>query len=267
MLKKILKLTIYGITEGITEWLPVSSTGHLIILEKFIKLNLNPTFNEFFLVFIQLGAVMAVITKFFSILNPIRINKGLKINQKTIKLWIKILIACIPVIIIGLLFDEIINKKFYNVKTVSISLIIVGILFIIINKVNIKNNSNVTYKNAFIIGLFQVFSAIFPGVSRSGSTIIGAELVGYNREIATEFSFYLAIPIMFGATILKLFKLIKNGIAISIQEIFILIYSALIAYLVSILVINLLTNFIKKHSFKIFGFYRIFLGFLILLLN
>ena len=267
MLKKILKLTIYGIIEGITEWLPISRTGHLIILDRFIKLNLKPTFNEFFLVFIQLGAVMAAFTKFYKKLIPIEINNGIKFNQKTIKLWIKIVIACIPAVIIGILFDEIINKYFYNIKSVSISLIVVGIIFIVISKVKYKKiNTNISNKNALYIGLFQVFSAVFPGVSRSGSTIIGAELLGYNRETATEFSFYLAIPIMFGATILKLFKLVNNGITISLQEIFILIYSALIAYLVSIIVINFLTSFIKNHSFKIFGFYRIFLGFLILLL-
>ncbi len=269
MIITLLKLTFYGIVEGITEWLPISSTGHLILLDKYLNLPLNTAVKEFFLVFIQFGAVMAVITTYFKNLNPFFIDKTLKINKNKINLWLKIAIACIPVSIIGLFFDDIINKKFYNIKTVSLSLIIVGIIFLFVekaNKNNIKNNELST-RCAFIIGIIQTFSAIFPGVSRSGSTIIGANLLGYSKESATEFSFYMAIPIMFGASLLKFVKLIKKGIILTMQEIFIILYSALIAYIVSFFIIKFLIKFVKKHSFKLFGFYRIFLGFLILLLN
>ncbi len=267
MVISLLKLTLFGIVEGVTEWLPISSTGHLILLEKYIHLNLNESIKEFFLVFIQLGAVMAVVSKYFSRLNPFYINKSIKIRKDKITLWFKIGIACIPVGIIGLLFDEEINKKFYNEKTVAISLIIVGIIFLFAERlIKKRKNDEITYKSAITIGAFQVFSAVFPGVSRSGSTILVANIIGHSKKTATEFSFYLAIPIMLGASVLKLIKMLNNNIAISIQEWSILLYSALVAYLVSILIIKFLTSFVKKHSLKIFGFYRIFLGFLILLL-
>lgn len=258
---------LYGLIEGITEWLPVSSTGHLILLEKFLPLNVSESFWELFLVIIQLGAILAVIVLFFNKLFPFKIKEKFKPDKDIFIMWLKIIIACIPCILIVLLkLDEKAEELFYNEISVSIALIVIGILFIIIESLNkntkIDDIKSLTIKQAFIIGLFQVIAAIFPGVSRSGITIIGALLLGISRKTAAEFTFFLAIPAMLGASLLKL---VKIGLDFSSNEIIILLLGTLTAFITSILIIKFLMNYIKKHDFKVFGYYRIILGIIILL--
>ena len=270
MIIEILKITIFSIVEGITEWIPISSTGHLIILNQIITLNFNQNFVDLFLVVIQFGAILAVISTFFRKLSPINKQKNCFLDKTKVILWIKIIISCLPVAIIALLFEEKINKYFYNKTTICLSLIIVGLIFIFIEKLVLKTKNhslyNLSYKDSLLIGFFQTISAIFPGVSRSGATIISANILGNSKEVSIEYSFCLSIPVMFGASIFKLVKYYINGFYLTIKEIFILIYGMLIAYIISLFVIKFLINYLKKHSFKNFGFYRIFLGFLILLL-
>lgn len=251
---EIIKIIIYGILEGITEWLPISSTGHLILLKELMPLNISNEFWSLFEVIIQLGAVLAVLVLYFNKLKP---------NKDNINTWKKIIISCIPAAIIGLLFDDVFERYFYNKISVAIALIIVGLLFIIIEKNNNKNIiAQITYKSALIIGLSQVIAAIFPGTSRSGSTIITALILGITREKATEFTFLMSIPVMIGASLLKL---IKFGFTFVNNEIFILLIGLLSAFITSLLVIKFLLNYIKKHDFSIFGVYRIILGIIILL--
>lgn len=251
---EIIKIIIYGILEGITEWLPISSTGHLILLKELMPLNISNEFWSLFEVIIQLGAVLAVLVLYFNKLKP---------NKDNINTWKKIIISCIPATIIGLLFDDVFERYFYNKISVAIALIIVGLLFIIIEKNNNKNNiAQITYKSALIIGLSQVIAAIFPGTSRSGITIITALILGITREKATEFTFLMSIPVMIGASLLKL---IKFGFTFVNNEIFILLIGLLSAFITSLLVIKFLLNYIKKHDFSIFGVYRIILGIIILL--
>lgn len=262
---EILKSIFLGIIEGITEWLPISSTGHMILVNEFINLKVTQEFMEMFLVVIQLGAILAVVFLYFNKLNPFKKDK---IERKqTIKLWLQVLIGCIPAGIIGLLFDDKIDELFYNATTVSITLIIYGILFIIIenyrkNKTSSTNSlSEITPKLALYIGLFQLLSLI-PGTSRSGATILGGLLLGLNRSVAAEYTFFLAIPVMLGASLLKL---LKFGFAFTSSEIVILLIGMITAFIVSVLTIKYLLKYIKKNDFKIFGIYRIILGIIVIL--
>lgn len=275
---EILKAILFGIVEGITEWLPISSTGHMILLDEFIKLDVSSEFYSMFQVVIQLGAIMAVVVIFWNDFFPFgkRNNKqpmsqtGILsyVKMDKIVLWLKILVACVPAAIVGLLFDEQLEALFYNYQTVSIALIVFGIAFIMIenqnkNKVSkINHLSELTFQTAFFIGIFQLIAAIFPGTSRSGSTIVGALLLGVSRTLAAEFTFFLAIPVMFGASLLKI---IKFGLVFSSQELMILFVGMIVAFLVSVIVIKFLMNYIKKHDFKVFGWYRIILGIIVLL--
>lgn len=264
----VFKILFLGIVEGITEWLPISSTGHMILVDEFIKLELSKAFMEMFLVVIQLGAILAVCVIYFRKLFPVTMtsDKKRKLDYKKILLWKKIIVACIPAAVLGVIFDDILESKFYNYQTVAVTLILYGILFILIENYNKKRIPDIvdvdelTYKKAFIIGLFQVLSLI-PGTSRSGSTIIGGILIGTSRTVAAEFTFFLAIPIMFGAS---LFKLLKFGFSFTGTEILVLAIGLFTAFTVSIFAITFLMNYIKKHDFKIFGWYRIALGILVI---
>jgi undecaprenyl-diphosphatase len=271
----IIKAIIFGIVEGITEWLPVSSTGHMILLEEFLRFtDVTPGFWEMFLVVIQLGAIMAVVILFWQQIFPIGKqtmgSRGLLSYLKTdiLILWLKILTACIPAAIIGLLFDEYFESLFYNSFSVALALIIFGIGFIIIEKRNknqtpkINSLADITYQTAIFIGAFQLIAAVFPGTSRSGATILGALLIGVSRTIAAEFTFFLAIPVMAGASLLKL---IRFGFDFTSTEAAILLAGMVTAFFVSIAVIRFLLGYIRKNDFKIFGWYRIVLGMLILL--
>ncbi|HEX7714254.1 MAG TPA: undecaprenyl-diphosphate phosphatase [Bacillota bacterium] len=264
---EIIKVIFLGFIEGITEWLPISSTGHMILADEFIKLQVTPAFKEMFLVLIQLGAIMAVVILYFHKLNPLSPQKSVIEKQATISLWLKVIVACVPLGVIGFLFNDLIDKLFYNYLTVAITLIFYGILFIIIENRNRKRESKINefsqlnYKTAFLIGLFQVLSVV-PGTSRSGATIIGAILIGTSREVAAEFSFFLAIPAMFGAS---LYKIIKFGLGFTGMEIAILVTGMVIAFVVSVLAIKFLMGYIKNHDFKAFGYYRIVLGAIVLL--
>ena len=260
----IFKAIILGIVQGITEWLPVSSTGHMILVDEFIKLNMSKTFISTFLVVIQFGSILAVLTIFFKKLNPFDGSKSKLQKRETIDLWFKVIIAVIPSAVIGLLFEDTIDALFFNSTTVSIALIIYGIIMIALenrNKKPLYNDfSQVTYKLAIGIGIFQCL-ALIPGTSRSGSTIIGAVLLGASRYVATEFSFFLAIPTMLGASALKL---LKSGFAFNGFEWLVLATGSVVAYVVSVFVIKFLLDYIRKHDFKVFGYYRIVLGIIVL---
>ena len=277
MFLDIIKSIIFGIVEGITEWLPISSTGHLILVEQFLKFeNVSPEFWSMFQVVIQLGAILAVVLLYFKKIWPITKNKEKAIkttgflsyfDKNIMNLWGKILVGCIPAAIIGLLFDEVFEALFYNPTCIAIALIVFGIAFIIIENWN-KNrkgskdkNSEITYKDAMIIGIFQLLAAIFPGTSRSGATIIGGLLIGLSRPNAAEFTFYLAIPTMLGASLLKL---VKFGLVFTSAEIIILLIGMFVSFIISMFVIKFLMNYIKKHDFKVFGYYRIILGIIVL---
>ena len=263
-LMELFKAALIGIVQGITEWLPVSSTGHMILFNEFIKMNVSETFMSTFLVVIQFGSILAVLTIFFKKLNPFDVSKTKIQKSETIDLWIKVIIAVIPSGILGLLFDDTIDALFFNPTTVAIALIVYGIIMIMLEnrnkKPSVNSFSEVSYKLAIGIGLFQCL-ALIPGTSRSGSTIIGAVLLGASRYIATDFSFFLAVPTMLGASALKL---VKTGFAFSGFEWLILATGSIVAYIVSILAIKFLLDYIKKHDFKVFGYYRIVLGILVL---
>lgn len=263
----IFKAVILGIIEGITEWLPVSSTGHMILVNEFLQLGMSDAFMEMFFVVIQLGAIMAVVVLYWKKIFPFNFNKKPFVEKNIIIMWIKIVIACVPAAIVGLLFDDQIDALFYNFQTVATMLIIFGILFIVIENYNkgrnpiVKDMNQLTYKMAIIIGLFQLIAAIFPGTSRSGATILGALLIGVSRDVAAEFTFFLAIPVMFGASLLKL---IKFGLVIKGFELIVLLVGMLVAFVVSIWAIKFLVGYIKKNDFKVFGWYRIILGVILL---
>lgn len=268
---EIIKAIILGIVEGITEWLPISSTGHMILVDEVLKLNMSPEFMEMFLVVIQLGAILAVILLYWKKIWPFKVENGLKIEKDTIIIWVKILIACVPAAIVGVLFDDKLNELFYNPTTVAIMLILFGILFIIIENYNkgkspkINSLSKITYTVAIMIGIFQLIAAVFPGTSRSGATIVGALLIGVSRTIAAEFTFFLAIPVMLGASALKLVKFaLKTGFVMTGNEVAILSVGTFVAFIVSILAIKFLMSYIKSNDFKVFGWYRIILGILVL---
>lgn len=267
---EILKSILYGIVEGITEWLPISSTGHMILLEEIMPMNVSESFWSMFLVVIQLGAILAVVVLYWNKIFPFRKNKeGKYTSVKSIWiLWSKILVATIPAAVIGLALDDWIDAHLYNGFVVAIMLILVGVAFIYIENRNkdmrpsVNSLSALSYKDALIIGLFQVVAAVLPGTSRSGATIIGGLMIGVSRAVAAEFTFFLAIPVMFGASLLKL---VKFGFAFSVLEFFILVIGMVVAFVVSIFVIRFLMSYIKKHDFKVFGWYRIVLGAFVLI--
>ena len=271
---EILKVIFLGIVEGITEWLPISSTGHMLLVDEFIKMNVSSDFKEMFFVVIQLGAILAVVVMFWNKMWPFKrkdtedgINKKGSILKKDIwSLWFKVVVACIPGAVVTIAFDDFIEAHLHTPTVIAITLIFYGIAFIIVERWNktrtpkINTLSDITYKTAFIIGLFQVLS-IIPGTSRSGSTIIGSLLIGVSRVAAAEFTFFLAVPVMFG---LSFIKLLKFGLLFTVSELSILLVGMAVAFFVSLLVIKFLMVYIKKHDFQIFGWYRIILGAVVL---
>jgi undecaprenyl-diphosphatase len=269
---ELLKAILFGIVEGITEWLPISSTGHMIILNEFVNLDCTDEFLEMFLVVIQLGAILAVVILFWNKIFPFQFKDKTKpvIEMDKIMLWLKIIVACIPAAVVGLLFDDVFEALFYHAIPVALALIIFGIAFIAVERMNkgkkpkVRKLSDISFKTAFIIGLFQLIAAIFPGTSRSGATIVGALLIGVSRSVAAEFTFFLAIPVMFGASLLKI---VKFGLSFTALEAGVLIIGMLVAFFVSIFVIKFLMDYIKKHDFQIFGWYRIVLGIIVILLG
>lgn len=265
---EIIKAIFFGIVEGITEWLPISSTGHMILFNELVKLDVSKEFYDMFQVVIQLGAIMAVVIIFWKQIFPFKKeNNKIKIDNNIMSLWGKILVACVPAAIIGILFDEVFEKLFYNYVCVALALIIFGILFIIIENKNKGKKSKVnslkelTYNTVLLIGIFQLIAAIFPGTSRSGATIVGALLLGVSRTVAAEFTFFLAIPVMFGASLLKL---VKFSFAFTGMELAILLVGMIVAFITSMFIIKFLMSYIKKHDFKVFGYYRIVLGIIVL---
>ena len=267
---EIIKAIFFGIVEGITEWLPISSTGHIILLDEFVKLNVSDEFFNLFEVVIQLGAILAVVVMYFKTICPFGFGKDKKERKETWNLWGKILVACVPAAIIGILFDDWLDAHLHNSVVVSLMLIIYGIAFIVIEskglgKQSTKELNKITYKQALTVGAFQLLSLI-PGTSRSGSTIIGGLIAGLKRSVAAEFTFFLAIPVMAGASLLKLLKYILDvGFVFKTMELVILGVGCLVAFVVSILVIKFLMNYIRKHDFKAFGWYRIVLGIIVIL--
>lgn len=269
---ELLKAILFGIVEGITEWLPVSSTGHMIILDEFIRLDCTPEFLEMFLVVIQLGAIMAVVILFWNKIFPFQFKDRSKpvIEMDKIMLWLKIVVACIPAAVVGLLFDDVLEALFYHAIPVALALIVFGVAFIVVEQQNkgkepsIRKLKDISFKAAFLIGVFQLIAAVFPGTSRSGATIVGALLIGVSRSVAAEFTFFLAIPVMFGASLLKL---VKFGLSFTTLEAGVLIVGMLVSFLVSLFVISFLMDYIKKHDFQIFGWYRIVLGVIVIILG
>ena len=266
---ELIKTVLFGIVEGITEWLPISSTGHMILLDELLSLNVSPAFMELFEVVIQLGAILAVIVLFFGKLNPFAPSKTREEKAGTWKLWLRVIVAVLPSAVIGLLLDDWLDAHFYNYVTVAITLILYGIAFIILEKcrkdraVRVDRVEDITYRDALMIGGFQVL-AVIPGTSRSGSTILGAMLFGLSRTAAAEFSFYLAIPTMAGASLLKGVKFFLEGNTLGGEEWAILGVGCLVAFLTSLLVIRYLMDYVRRHSFSAFGAYRIILGALVL---
>ena len=269
-LLEIIKTIILGVVQGITEWLPISSTGHMILVDAFMPLKVyadevvNKEFVDMFMVVIQFGSILAVLLLYFHKLNPFSPKKDNIQKRDTWVLWSKVLVASVPAAVIGLLFDDIIDALLYNPLTVAIALIVYGILFIIIEKKKKKplvtNLNDLDYKTAFKIGAFQML-ALIPGTSRSGSTILGATIVGCSRKVASEFSFFMAIPVMFGASLLKIIKL---DMALDFSGIIILLLGMIVAFVVSVIVIKSLMRYIRKHDFTIFGYYRIVLGIIVI---
>lgn len=265
----ILQAIVFGIVEGITEWLPISSTGHMILLDAIWPMQVRSSFMEMFLVVIQLGAILAVVVTFWNQIWPFSMNKEQHYIKKDIwSMWFKVIVACIPAVIVGLKWDDAIEAHFYNDLCVSIMLILIGVLFILAENHNahsrpiVRSIDRLTYRAAFVIGLFQLVAAVFPGTSRSGATILGALLIGVDRTTAAEFTFYLAVPVMFGASLLKL---VKYGFSFQGDELAILLIGMVVAFLVSVVIIRFLMSYIKKHDFKVFGWYRIILGVIVLL--
>ncbi|MDD2431395.1 MAG: undecaprenyl-diphosphate phosphatase [Firmicutes bacterium] len=262
---ELVKAVFLGVVEGITEWLPISSTGHMILVDEFIKLNASESFKEMFFVVIQLGAILAVVMLYFHKLNPFAKDKNRQEKLDTLKIWYKVIIAVIPAGVFGLLFDDWLNIHFYNYITVALMLIIYGLLFIVIENRNrgivpkIQSFQELDLKTAFLIGVFQVLSLI-PGTSRSGATILGGIILGASRSTAAEFSFFLSIPVMFGASALKL---VKFGFSFTAAELVILLSGMVVAFMVSVVAIKFLMRYIKNNDFKAFGWYRIVLGLLV----
>lgn len=264
LLIELIKAALFGIIEGVTEWLPISSTGHLIILERLVQMDVSDAFVEMFRVVIQLGAILAVVVMYFTRLNPFAKSKSPAEKSATWQLWFKVIVAVIPSAVVGMLFDDWFDEHFYNYITVAITLIIYGVAFILIERRSPKSQvksdvSSITYLTAFAIGLFQVL-AIIPGTSRSGSTILGAMLLGLTRTAAAEFSFFMAIPTMVGASGLKAVKFILDSGIPTYDELLILLVGSVVAFVVSIIAIRFLLDFVRKHTFTSFGVYRIILG-------
>lgn len=267
---EIIKAIVYGVVEGITEWLPVSSTGHLILLNDIMPMNVSDSFWNMFLVVIQLGAIIAVIVQFWNRIWPFntKIKDKPFVRLDVLNLWCKIIVACVPAAVIGLLLDDWIDEHLYKPIVVAIMLILVGVAFIYIETKNrdipphVTTIRQLTFRDALIIGIFQLIAALLPGTSRSGATIIGALLIGISRPVAAEFTFYLAIPVMAGASLLKL---VKFGAAFTGMEVITLLVATVVAFLVSIVCIKFLIDYVRKHDFKIFGYYRIALGLVVLL--
>ena len=266
---EILKVIFLGIVEGITEWLPVSSTGHMILVDEFLQLGGSIAFKELFLVVIQFAAILAVLTIYWKRFIPLRKTRRGHIvaHPAVFRLWLKIIIACVPAAVIGILFDDQLNELFYNFQTVGLALIVFGIGFILVENQNAGQRAralrvhDITYRDAFMIGMFQLIAAIFPGTSRSGATILGGIAIGVSRAAAAEFTFFLAVPVMFGASLLKFIKL---GFAYTGFEWALLIIGSVVAYIISLLAIRFLMDYVKRHDFKVFGWYRIVLGALVL---
>lgn len=260
---EIFKSIILGIVEGITEWLPISSTGHMILVDEFLQLNMSNEFKEMFFVVIQLGAILAVVIIYWNKLFPFSFGEKPIIKKDTFIMWLKIAVSCIPAAIVGIFFDDKVDELFYNPPTVAIMLILVGILFIVIENRNkhksykINTIAEITFQTAALIGVFQLIAAVFPGTSRSGATILGAMMLGVSRSIATEFTFFLAVPVMFGASLIKI---LKFGFSFSLVEVMVLSAGMISAFLVSILAIKFLTGYIRRNDFKLFAWYRIVLG-------
>lgn len=268
VLFEALKAFLFGVVEGITEWLPISSTGHMILLGEFVKLDVSEAFWNLFLVIIQLGAILAVVLIYWDKIFPFRVRGRWGVDRQKMNMWGKILVASIPAGVIGILFDDLFTAWFYNYQTVAIMLILFGVLFIVIENRNrnsvprVRSIASITYPTAFMIGVFQLIAAVFPGTSRSGATIVGALLLGVSRTVAAEFTFFLAIPAMFGGSAIKL---LKAGFHFSASEVGLLVLGMVVAFIVSIFAIKFLMSYIKKHDFKVFGWYRIVLGILVLL--
>ena len=269
MLIEILKAILFGIVEGITEWLPVSSTGHMILLDEFIKLKVSPEFYEMFQVVIQLGAIAAVLVTFFHKLNPFSPKKNNKQKHNTWVLWIKVIVAVLPSAVLGLALDDWMEEHLYNYIVVAIALIVYGVAFLFVERINegkefaITSVNKIDYKTALLIGAFQCLSLI-PGTSRSGSTILGAILLGVSRSAGAEFSFFLAIPTMLGASALKFLKFLLEGVSVTGTEVLVLLVGTVVSFIVSMLVIKALMEYVRKRSFAVFGYYRIVLGFLVI---
>ena len=269
---ELLKAVLFGIVEGITEWLPVSRKGHMIILDEFIRLDCTPEFLEMFLVVIQLGAIMAVVILFWNKIVPFQFRDRSRpvVETDKIMLWLKIVIACIPAAIVGILFDDVFEALFYHAIPVALALIVFGVAFIAVERRNkgrkpkIRKLNDITFQTAFLIGVFQLIAAVFPGTSRSGATIVGALLIGVSRSVAAEFTFFLAIPVMFGASLLKL---VKFGFSFTTMEAGVLVIGMLVSFFVSVFVIRFLMDYIKRHDFQIFGRYRIVLGAVVIALG
>ena len=266
---EILKAVLFGIVEGITEWLPISSTGHMILLDEFVHMNVSEEFWEMFLVVIQLGAILAVVVLYWNKIFPFDFSRKAKsvIRQDVFVMWVKIAAACIPAAVVGLLFDDILEKYLYNAVTVAVMLILFGVGFLFIEdrnrgkKARVRSLKKLSFRDALIIGLFQLIAAVFPGTSRSGATILGGLMIGVSRTTAAEFTFFLAIPVMLGASLLKI---VKFGLSFTGMEAALLLTGMLVAFVVSLLVIRFLMGYIKRHDFKAFGWYRIALGALVL---
>ena len=260
---EVLKAILFGVVEGITEWLPISSTGHMILLDEFVKLNVSKEFLDLFLVVIQLGAILAVVVIYWNKLIPLSTKHGLHISRRKCKMWVKIIVASIPAGVVGILWDDVFTKYFYNYQTVAFMLILVGVVFIIIERSNknkiakIDSIDDISYGQAFLIGVFQMIAAIFPGTSRSGSTIVGSLMLGISRTAAAEFTFFLAVPAMFGGSAIKILK--YSG-GFNSAEVALLAIGMIVAFVLSIIAIKFLMSYIKKHDFKVFGWYRIILG-------
>lgn len=270
MILELLKAVLFGIVEGITEWLPVSSTGHMILLDEFIKLRVSAEFYEMFQVVIQLGAIAAVIVLFFHKLNPFSLKKDKVQKRNTWQLWFKVVVAVIPSAVIGVLLDDWMDEHLYNYVVVAFALMLYGVAFLFVEKANegkdlkVKNVFDINYRTALLIGCFQCLSLI-PGTSRSGSTILGAILLGVGRGAGAEFSFFLAIPTMLGASALKLLKFVLSGVSATGTEIAVLAVGCVVSFIVSFLVIRGLMEYVRKHSFAAFGLYRIALGAVVLI--
>ena len=266
---ELLKAVLFGIVEGITEWLPISSTGHMILLDEFIKLKMSEEFYEMFQVVIQLGAILAVILLFFHKLNPFSPKKSPAKKHNTWVLWFKVIVAVLPSAVIGLFLDDWMDEHLYNYVVVAIALIVYGVAFLFLEKENtqktyrVENVYELDYKTALLIGAFQCL-ALIPGTSRSGSTILGAILLGVSRPAGAEFSFFLAIPTMLGASALKLVKFVASGVSATGTEITVLLVGCLVSFIVSVLVIKGLMEYVRKHSFSVFGVYRMVLGVIVL---